>query len=217
MSGYSIDLGTEARIGFLAELSERYKSTSLLQLASVLVQSLVARWNGHVPEFTTVIRLLERLPANKWFLRHGGSALYQTVLQAMLNHLNWATAADWSVLSDLPKKVLHWSAEQEAILDRAFEVYCDEGYTEERSECSSLDDMNSLKTSLKELGVKRAHNFEAIIKSLESDIAEAEEEEHEETEDSPNEGFLSSDRISTSGENVTEEDVRQMFDTLCET
>jgi len=115
MSGYSIDLGTEARIGFLAELSERYKSTPLLQLVSVLVQSLITRWNGHVPEFTTVIRLLERLPDNKWFLAHDGAALYQTILRAMLSHLNWATAADWSALSDLPKKVLHWSAEDEAI------------------------------------------------------------------------------------------------------
>jgi hypothetical protein len=139
------------------------------------------------------------------------------ILQGMLGHLEWATAADWLVLSDLPKEVLHWSAEREAILDRAFKAYCDGGYKEERSECSGTEDMTSLKTSLEELGVKRAHNFGPIIKNLERDIAEAEEEEHEETEDSSSQGYSSSDRMFMGGENVTEDDVRQMFDTLCET
>jgi hypothetical protein len=215
MSGYSIDLGSEARIGFLAELADRYKSTSLFNLSSVMVQDLIARWNGHVPEFTTVIRLLERLTANEWFLGNGGSSLYETLLHGMIGHLEWATASDWLVLSDLPKEVLHWNAEREAILDRAFKAYCDGGYEEERSECSGTDDMTSLKTSLEELGVKRAHNFGPIIKSLEEDIAEAEEEERSET-DSSSESFSSSDSRFTSGENVTEDDVRQMFDTLCE-
>jgi hypothetical protein len=76
MSGYSIDLGNEARIGFLAELTDQYRSISLFNLASLMMQDLVARWNGHVPEFTTVIRLLERLTANEWFLSNGGSSLY---------------------------------------------------------------------------------------------------------------------------------------------
>jgi hypothetical protein len=165
MSGYSIDLGSEARIGFLAELAEQYESATLLQLASAMVQSLVARWSGLVPEFTTVVRLLERLPANKWFMRSGCASLYETIMQGMLDHLDFATAADWSVLSDFPNVALYWSAERETSLDRAFKAYCDEGYQEERSECSSVDDMTLLKTSLEELGTKRSHNFSAIIKN----------------------------------------------------
>jgi hypothetical protein len=64
-----------------------------------------------------------------------------------------------------------------------------------------------------ELGTKRNHNFTKEIRRLQEDIAEAEEEEHSESLSS-GESF-SSDAAVMAHDSTTDDDVRQMFETLC--
>jgi hypothetical protein len=215
-TGHIIDLGTEARIGFLAELAEKFRSKALLHLAELLVQSHTARWGGFLPEFTTISTLLKRLPTHDWFMSNGGEALYEALLSGMLGHIEFASAADWTKLSEFPADAFNWTPEREQVLDSAFKAYCSGGYQDERSECSTVEEMNALKTSLEDLTTKRKHDFSKTINSLAQDIAEAEEEERDEAEDSPNEGYSSSESVFRPSENFTDDDVRQMFDTLCE-
>ena len=131
----------------------------------------------------------------------------------MLGHLTFATAADWLVLSDLPKQSMGWTPENQAALDQAFQEYCDEGFDEERSNTGSSDEMGALLGSLMELATKRNHNFSKEIHRLQEDIAEAEEEEHSESLSSGD--SFPSDAAAMTYDTTTDDDVRQMFETLC--
>jgi len=131
----------------------------------------------------------------------------------MLGHLTFATAADWLVLSDLPKQSMAWTLENQAVLDQAFQEYCDEGLNEERSNTGDSDEMGALLSSLMELGTKRNHNFSKEIRRLQEDIAEAEEEEHSESLSSGD--SFRSDDAAMAYDSTTDDDVRQMFETLC--
>ncbi len=181
MTGHLIDLGNESRIGFIAELSKAFMSLPMVELVTQASEQLIIGWNGVVPEFTTVLHLLERLRKLPWVLAHGGRALYRRLLEEMLGHLTYATAADWLVLSDLPKQSMGWTPENQAVLDQAFQEYCDEGFDEERSNTGDRDEMGGLLSSLMELGTKRNHNFSKEIRRLQEDIVEAEEEQHSES------------------------------------
>lgn len=214
MTGHVIDMGTESRIGFLAQLFDKYESNPFMDLASEASQQLLAKWASVVPEFTTVIRLLEDLPNNECFMANGGMEIYHALLGEMLKHLTYATAADWLELSELPKKTLQWTDENEATLDREFKAYCESGYDDERSNCSDSDEMGNLKTSLEELGAKRKYDFSKKIKLLEQDMAEADEDSSESLSEG---GSIPRDAITDSThETVTDDDVRQMFGTLCD-
>lgn len=213
MSGHPIDMGNESRIGFIAELSEAVTSLPLVELATEASEQLIVGWNGVVPEFTTVLHLFERLRKLPWVLAHGGRALYRRLLEEMLGHLTFANAADWLALSDLPRQSMGWTPEDQTVLDRAFQEYCDEGLDEERSNTGDSDEMGALLNSLMELGTKRNHNFSKEIRRLQEDIAEAEEEEHSESLSS-GESFVS-DAAAERYDGTTDDDVRQMFETLC--
>jgi hypothetical protein len=131
----------------------------------------------------------------------------------MLGHLTFATAADWLALSDLPAQAMVWTPENQTVLDQAFQEYCDQGLDEERSNTGDSDEMGALLNSLMELGTKRNHNFTKEIRRLQEDIAEAEEEEHSESLSS-GESF-SRDAAMMAHDSTTDDDVRQMFETLC--
>ena len=213
MTGHIIDMGSESRIGFIAELSEAFTSLPLVELVAQATEQLIIGWSSVVPEFTTVLHLLDRLQNLPWVLAHGGRALYRKLLEQMLGHLTFATAADWLVLSDLPKQSMAWTLENQAVLDQAFQEYCDEGLNEERSNTGDSDEMGALLSSLMELGTKRNHNFSKEIRRLQEDIAEAEEEEHSESLRSGD--SFRSDDAAMAYDSTTDDDVRQMFETLC--
>jgi hypothetical protein len=213
MSGHLIDIGSEARIGFIAELSDSFKSAPMFELVTQASEQLIIGWNGVVPEFTTVVHLLERLRKLPWVLAHGGRAIYRRLLEEMLGHLTFATAADWVVLSGLPAQSTGWAAENQATLDQAFQKYCDEGFSEERSNTGNSDEMGALLSSLMELGARRNYNFSKEVRRLQEDIAEAEEEEHSESLSS-GDSFPSS-AAAVTYDSTTDDDVRQMFETLC--
>ena len=59
MSGHLIDIGSESRIGFIAELSEAFTSLPMVELVTQASEQLIIGWNSVVPEFTTVLHLLE--------------------------------------------------------------------------------------------------------------------------------------------------------------
>ena len=212
--GYSIDMGNEARIGFIAELSEAFSSTPLLELATKASEQLVVGWNGITPEFTTVMHLLKKLQGLEWFVAHGGKAVHLRLLNEMLEHVVYASTADWIALSDLPKWAKGWSEENQASLDAGFQEYLDQGYDDERSNAGTTDEMGALMESLTELGKKRHLDFSGRIRRLQEDIAEAEEEDRSESLSSGD--SFPNDAAVTNYDRTTDDDVRQMFDTLCD-
>ena len=117
------------------------------------------------------------------------------------------------MLSGLPAQSTGWAAENQATLDQAFQKYCDEGFSEERSNTGNSDEMGALLSSLMELGARRNYNFSKEVRRLQEDIAEAEEEEHSESLSS-GDSFPSS-AAAVTYDSTTDDDVRQMFETLC--
>ena len=116
LRGFPIDMGDEARIGFLVELSEAQQSTQVFGLASQASDHLVTEWNHTVPHFPSALRLLTKIAENGWFVGHGGRAIYRKLLEGMLNHLTFATASDWIELVALPERVLEWTGADQSNL-----------------------------------------------------------------------------------------------------
>ena len=206
--GYSVDMGEESRIEVLMRLAERQKSKEMCGLAAEAAGRLVAHWNGHVPNFHAVLGLLRKASAHEWFLKDGnGLEMCRRVLAGMLDHLWFANASEWLELLTLPSQAPGWTTEEQSQLDQAFKRYCESGVSEERRECSTEDEMNTLIESLTELGKKTAQNFSYHISLLSESIAEREER-----------ASARSERVSfPSGSPrayATDEDVRQMFSTL---
>lgn len=211
LRGHPIDMGEEGKIGFLLEMAERRRSEEFLALVKQSADRLIAHWNGHVPDFSAVRRLLQKIAAQNWLLERGGRTFYRKVLDGMLEHLRFASAADWLELLTLPDEALDWTATDQSNLNSEFESYRDNGVSDDRHNCSTVDEMDSLIGSLSELGQKAGTDFSYDIGRLSEQIAEREEERTalEEGNDTPS-GTL----LSATAPVVSVDDVRQMFWTL---
>jgi hypothetical protein len=210
--GTPIDTGEEYRIGFLIEMAEGARSLEFFSLATQIADRLISRWGGYVPDFVSTKRLLQTIAAQKWLLEHGAQALYRRILDGMLEHARFASAADWVELLNLPTEVPGWSADDESNLSAEFENYCDDGIRDDRYNCSTVEDMNSLIDSLTELGQKTGKDFSYSIGLLDESIEEREESKPEAGEDTlVRFGWPINPFLSPVG---TDDDVRQMFDTL---
>jgi hypothetical protein len=208
--GYSIDMGDEARIGFLVEVSNARQSKRVAALALQAANNLVASWSNHAPEFSAVIGLLERLPKNPWLLSSGGYDMYRDLLDAMLDQLSSARAHEWLDILAFQGGALGWTEEDERHRSDALKHYRQDGVDDERRDCSTLDEISELRDSLAELAKKFGLDFSDTIRNLDEEIAE-----RDDSRDDDGEGY--SYGGSTSGsfqETISDDDVAQMFSTL---
>jgi hypothetical protein len=77
-TGHVIDMGIEARIGFLIEVASAHQSTRFAELAVEAAERLAAGRYHEFPEFGDTIRLFAKIGENTWFLSHGGRKAYRT-------------------------------------------------------------------------------------------------------------------------------------------
>jgi len=214
-TGHVIDMDSQARIGFLVEIAEVQKEPRLSQIALLAGNQLVATWDQSVPEFTSVIDLLEYVRSFSWFLAHGGDVMYRRLLDGLLNNLTFATAQDWVYLMDLPARALGWNDHDEHRLTAGLDEFYANGIEGERENYSNSEELSSFRSSLLKLSTKTTIDLSSTLLALKSDIAEAEEEEASES-NSINEGS-NEDRISVQlvrDEIISDDDIRQMFLTL---
>jgi hypothetical protein len=73
-------MGEESRIEFLMELTDRLHSTKVCAQIGESVDRLIAHWEGHVPDFHAVLRLLDEAPEHKWFMDKYGEAIVRRLL-----------------------------------------------------------------------------------------------------------------------------------------
>jgi hypothetical protein len=210
LRGYPIDIGDESRIGFLAELAEGLQSPELSDLMRQQSSELVAGWNHKVPDFTGILRLLAELGKNTWVMGNGGRDIYGQLIQELLEHLTFATASDWIELVKLPHVALDWTAAQQTILDKNLKEYCANGVQDDRYNRNEPDEMSELRDSLSSLGQTIGYDFSYHIQRLDEDIAEKEQEPEPLSE---GEGIPRS-ATATREEIFTDDDARQMFNTL---
>ena len=195
----------------MLEMAEGRQSTEFFALAKQIADRLIAQWGGHVPDFGSVRRLLQKISTQKWVLGHGGKEVYRRLLDGMLEHVRFASAADWIELLALPDEALHWTAGDKSSLASEFKSYCDDGVGDDRRNCTTVDEMNGLIESLTELGQKTSHDFSYEIDQLSESIAEREEEKPKpaERDDTPSGTSFAAPAVV-----ATADDVREMFSTL---
>lgn len=210
--GYPIDMGDEARVGFLAEVAAAHESTQLAAMACRAADTLLADWGRQAVDFGAVLRLLATIADNTWFLDHGGRDVYRRLLNGVLDYLNFARADDWFDLLAFPEKALEWNEADETRLDTGLQHYQQHGIDDERYDCASLDELTGLRESLDKLRKEYGLDLEYVIDRLDEDIAEREDRPNTLEEGS---GF-SRNRTLVAHQVVTDDDVREMFRTLRE-
>jgi hypothetical protein len=209
--GYPIDMGEESRIAALLEIADIQKSPTLCVLAGQASNHLVESWNREVPDFSGVLRLLSQISENDWSLAHGGRDMYRRLLDGLLQNMGLARATDWVAILPFAQKPSFWTDADKATVRDAFAKYRDEGVTDERYDCTTLDEMGGLVddlTSLQKFGA----DFSQAIDRLNQNIAE-----REDGRDEPDEGTGISPSVTTvHSRETTDEEVRDMFRTLCD-
>jgi hypothetical protein len=203
-------MGDYARIGFLVEIADSQQSTLMSALATKAATDLVASWNHNVPEFSFVIGLLQQLRERVWFLSRGGREMYRSLLNGMLEQVVFASAYEWLEILAFPDGALDWTDEDEQSVSSALKRYREDGIDQERSECTTLDELMGLRESLDELSKKYGLDFASTIRSLDEDIAERDDSREYEGEEYSYRGGSG----GTYQEAVSDEDVAEMFNTL---
>lgn len=207
-----VDTGREARVEFLAQAAEAARSRELTAIAANAADALIASWDQEVPEFIDVLDLLEELQVQTWFLQNGGSEIYRSLLDGVLENAEYARAVDWTRLLTFPEKAHGWTEDDDILLNKGLDKYRSSGIDDEISDCSDRSEYSELRDYLDELGKEFGLDFLTAIERIDDDIASLDESQPEYDE---GEGLLRSS--GRSGEDRTsDEDVTQMFETLRE-
>jgi hypothetical protein len=215
--GHHVDMGVEHRIRFLIEVATARQSTWAAQLAVVASERLAASWDHHVPEFGAVCHLLETIVESPWFLSHGGRETYRKLLDPLMSNLEFANAADWLAMIELPNTALDWTESNEDHFRNTLNAFCSSGINDEISGCTTLGEMEDLKVSLENPLNTYGIGLERAISKLEKEIKERLENGEGEEPGLANTGHQPSShegRSIASLEMISDDDVSQMFSTL---
>jgi hypothetical protein len=171
---------------------------------------LIDGWKHTVPSFPAVLHLLQEIGTRVWFLAHGGQTLYRKILDELVNHLKFAQASDWLELLAFSDRFSEGTVTSRSKIAKGFRCYRDHGVSDERMDCTTVDEMNELVDSLSELDRNFNTDFSDEISSLREAVAE-----REETNDPLSEGSgIPTVATPQDAYTVTDDDVRQMFRTL---
>jgi hypothetical protein len=209
--GYFVDMDYEGKVEFLAKIAAAHQSVTLCAMASRMAMRLIEKWKKEIVEFGPVLRLLEAIAENRWFLDHGGREVYRSLLTEVVDALGYARAEEWLNILEFQTKAIEWSDADEEKLKTAFQHYKQSGVDDERRDCTSTPEMTGLRESLSKLSAEYGLDFEYAIERLDEDIAERGEEH-------PHEGGsgYSRDQTPPLHDLVTDDQVREMFRTLRE-
>jgi hypothetical protein len=206
--GYPIDLSATARVKFLMEAARDEESIALANLADKGAEFIVASGKGAVVDFRAVTSLLEAMGENSWYLDHGGRETYRQLLTYLMGGISWAFATDWMSLLAFRPKALEWTSAFEAIFQKEMNAYQEGGASDERLNCSTLDELFDLRDSLRQLSDQYGLEFQSEIEMLDEEIAERRDHEPDEPDD--DERLLKS--VPTARrDTMSDDEIRQMF------
>jgi hypothetical protein len=209
MPWVSIDTDEPARLEKLVEICESLRDSGFLRLCETYGRYLVSHWERRSIDFRAALRALKVMRDRSWYVSMGGKTAYRIVLDGLLTHLETAGAHDWLALLQFPDCALEWLDADEAQLSEALTRYRNQGVRDDFDNCSGIDDLNDLRSSLSDLTQQHGLDFSRAISWIDEEIIERDEREPE------YEGGGHSGRSALDhAEVVTEEDVREMFRTL---
>lgn len=209
--GYLVDASEGRRLDKTVDWSETLKEQAFVELAGAFAKALLEYWDSKTVEFRTAIEALGTMKKSTWFMDHGGEEIYRAVLDGLLSHINEAWSNDWRDLLELPEKAVRWTDSDERLLTAGLAHYRQQGVDEERDNCGDVSEMNELKGSLQELEDKYGLGFGPTILAIEFDI---EERDDGQRDDDGEGGGFSHRSGAPEVDLMTDDDVREMFQTL---
>jgi hypothetical protein len=211
LRGYSLDVSVEHRLTILVQIADELESETFLVCCREFADELSAGWSSHQVQidFRATLRALESMSDSEWYYQNGGGSIFRKLLDKLLEQLKSAHADDWIALLGFPKVVSDWRAEDEATLQSEFRYYKLAGLHSEQENCADSDDLSELRVSLKELNEQFGVDFTRQIASIDEAIADREEPEQDREA-----GSHRAPRQDFSHVPFSEEDARQMFQTL---
>ena len=203
-----IDITIEDRIEFLIRLAINRCSARFADLAVRGAEELVKRWHKEVPDFGAICGLLEEICKNKWFLAHGGSKAYRTLVNNLMNELGSAWAEDWLGMIEFTSNAHDWLDCDGDRFNEELGTYCRSGVYDEISECSDFDQMSTLADFLQELSGRYGLDLGRAIECLQErmDACGEPDDEYRRGFGTPSGNLLH--------DTMTDDDVIQMFNSL---
>ncbi len=175
----SIDLSDEGRIGFLAGAANFLRSPEMVALADKAANFLISKWKNVAPEIRPVIGVLEDMPAEEWFFRNGGEAVYLKLVDKTMDELYCATADECLALIEFQQKEIGWNDRDESRLSKALVHYEKSGAADDRRNCSNVSELSELREALDRLYSKSGIDLKYEIDRVDEEIAEREEPDRE--------------------------------------
>lgn len=209
--GHFVDTQMEWRLNSIIEWCEAFKEEHFVDLARAFAQSIPEKWKTDGTEFGAITQLLDTMKECPWFLSNGGMHLYRFILDSTLARLFLAGSTDWRYIMELRESAIGWTPEDEKLLRDGLSHYRCSGVDEERENCGSVSTLTELVESLTELDSKYSLGFARTIADIQQEIDEREERQNSEDEDG---GGYSSRANSGPIDPTTEDDVREMFNSL---
>lgn len=207
-SGYPIDTSKERRLDSIVEWCEAAKSPAFVELAVTDADQLLQQWNKSSVDFGDAIDSLSTMKDSEWFLEHGGRAIYRTVLDGLLSHVEEAWSNDWTRLLELSEEAVGWTEGDKRLLSEGLDYYRKNGVRHEQDQCDDVSDMTELKGTLAELEQKYSLGLGPTIASLEEAIQEREDNARHDDEEG---GGFSHKSTPPAADTMSEDDVRSMF------
>jgi hypothetical protein len=215
-SGYRIDIGTEERLGFLAEFCNAERSQRSTPDLLDAMERIIGGWSPALVSFWSTPDLLRDWANLDWFLTNGGERIRLLVLDKLLLALPHADTQSWVRLVDLPSWIPGWHQRHGQKFYDGLNAYKAAGWREEWDSCETFNDRRKLVDNLAELTQRkkwRSH-FAGALKALSEDLAN-----HVDDSDEPEQGGGAPTptvdalmRVS-----MNEAEVRDMFQTLVPT
>lgn len=207
--GVPFDTDEERRLDALVSICETLRSSVFLDLCLEYVDFLKVHWESNVIDYQYVLISLESMACTSWFFENRGHRVFRDVLNTVLDQLEYANADDWSSLLRFPEIAEEWLPEDEERLRTAFSRYRKSGVKEEQNNCTDVDEMGILLSSLAALERNFKIDFDEEIAELEQRIAELEQSKEDQEPKSETRQWPR--RVE---EFVSEDDVREMFASL---
>jgi hypothetical protein len=205
----------ESKARVMVELANVYRTDHAVALLQSSIDSLLKKWDNHAPDFEQTVSLLSDLENSKWREINKNLNLISLVKTRLLQELRQsAWAFDFISILEYQRASRRWSSKDTNIAKAGFQYYLKKTHSDERSQCTSSEELTSLQESISTIGSTYKVDVSDEIDALEEAIAEAVSEEQ--GEESESDEWREARRTALEKFLSEDEEVRRMFGSLTE-
>jgi hypothetical protein len=207
--GTQIDRSAVSKGVLAVALADEFQSETAFKLLNAAIRNIITESELGNIDVAELMNIFAAMRDTTWLKLNGGWQLIEPIVERLLAILPEARASDWLRLLNEIEKGLLFGDLVSAEVDARLNAYAAEGVTDERLDCSNVDDMEWLLETLTKLQEQHGCNFAYQLERLSESIAE-------QSDNPPNE--ISSPSYPASDRNeqapISDTDIRGMFRSL---